>query len=142
MTEKTLKNLLGILIISTQVLAIALTLILWVFTGFTFDEMTTTIALIIPMLGVYIPPLYKYFYDQRLSSPLSSQYNRKLSVPYIFIVLAFPSFLILLLIASIMLKALNVAFSNFEQFKTMLAIIQSLFGAYAMQLITRLFDFE
>jgi hypothetical protein len=142
MTEKTLKNLLGILIISTQVLAIALTLILWVFTGFTFDEMTTTIALIIPMLGVYIPPLYKYFYDQRLSSQLSNQGDRNLSASYIFTVLLFPSFLILLLIASIMLKALNVRFSSFEEFKGMLTIIQFLFGAYAMQLITRLFDFE
>jgi hypothetical protein len=142
MTERTLKNLLGNLIIGTQFLAIALTLILWGFSGFTFDEMTTTIALIIPMLGVYIPPLLKRSHDERFSSQSSNQGNRNLSTSYIFNVLFIPSFFIFLLIVSIMLKAFNLVFSNFGDFKIMIALIQTLFGAYAAQLITRLFDFE
>lgn len=138
MTETKIKSIVGILIVCAQFIVLGLILILYFMGGFLFDEMTTSIALILPMFSLYTTSIIKHFYDNRFNK----EEGENLNSTYIFMTLFIPSVFIVALVATIMLKAFNMGFSSFEQFKTTLTIIQAGFGAYFGLVLTSLFDID
>jgi len=95
--------------------------------GYLFEEMTTTIALIIPMMSVYTITIIKNIIATRTPKKMKSKTVIK---EYTFLTYFIPCLFIFFLTAMILLKAFNVGFASFEQFKLMLAISETAFGAY------------
>ena len=127
MTEARLRDQIGILVIISNVLVVVSTLILFFLKGFLYEEMTTTIALVVPMFSVYTTAIIKSIIANRATVRDESP---KVSAQYIFISWLFPSVFTLYLIALVFLKAFNVGFSSFDQFKTTLVASETIFGAY------------
>lgn len=61
---------------------------------------------------------------------------------YILISVLIPAVFVVLLETSIFLKAFNVAFSSFEQFKSLLAILEAIFGVYLGMVLSSMFTVE
>ena len=127
MKESKLKSILGLLIIISHFIAILLTIFLWILGGFLFDEMTTTVALIIPLFSIYTTAIIKDVIANRVSRPTK---QKTVSPEYVFITFFIPGIFVFLLISIIILKSFNIGFEDFEQFKIMLGLLQTIFGAY------------
>jgi|LakMenEpi03Aug12_release.lakeMendotaPanAssembly.Ray.scaffolds.fasta_scaffold331958_2 hypothetical protein len=139
MKESQLKNAIGIFIILSYFLVILLTLVVWLLGGLLFEEMTTTIALIIPMFSLYLTAILKYIIANKMPQTMR---EKRLSKVYIFISFLIPILFLIVLITIILMKSFNVGFSDFEQFKIMLGVIQTAFGAYMGLILSSLFEIE
>jgi hypothetical protein len=107
------------------------------FGGFLFNEMTTTIALIIPMFSVYTTAILKYIVaTQRRTSLGGSRVTKQ----YIIVSWLVPTGFCLYLIAIVLAKAFNVGFSSFEEFKGLLLAGQTIFGGYMGFLLSSMFE--
>jgi hypothetical protein len=137
MTERSLRDLVGIFIIIANLLVIAVTLILYFLGGFLFDELTTTIALLVPMFSVYTTAIVKSFVSHRrqirdTSSPVTPQ--------YVFVAWVFPLTFTAFLVTLVVMKAFNVGFSSFEQFKGLLIASEAIFGVYVGLVLSAMFS--
>lgn len=139
MTRLQLKNKIGMFLIISHFVIIFLVVILYLFKGFLFEEMTTTIALIIPMFSIYTTAIIKYIIA---NSKLNRGFSETVTKEFVFITFFVPSLFVFFLTAIIILKALNIGFSDFEQFKIMLAISETVFGAYVGLVMSSLFEIE
>lgn len=137
MTEVQLKTRVGLLLIISHFVTILLIVILYLPGGFLFEEMTTIIALIIPMFSVYTTAIIKYIID---SKHQTETHSKPVTWAYIFIAFAIPSLFVLFLIAIILMKAFNLGFTSFEQLKIMIAVSQIIFGTYIGLVISSMFD--
>ena len=127
MTESKLKTQIGIFLVVSNLLVIGAIIVLYFLGGFLFDEVTTTVALIIPMFSVYTTAIVKSIVSNRQvvvdSSPV-------VNGSFIFITWVFPIAFTVYLVSLVLLKAYNIGFSSFEQFKTLLIASETIFGAY------------
>lgn len=136
MTEHDLKKAIGLLVVISHFFVVVLIVGLYVIGAFLFDEMTTSVALILPMFSVYTTAIVKYFAAARFSAATNEP---KLSNEYVFIATFIPSLFVLSLIASILLKSFNIGFSNFEQFKYVLGMTEIVFGSYIGIVLSSMF---
>jgi|SRR5215471_7438461 len=136
MVEGRIRKGLGLFIIASHFGAIILVIGLFFAHGFLFEEMTTTLALVVPMFASYTTAIVRYIIKHR-HSPES---QRTVSMEFAFLAFSLPSIFVLCVFAMIVAKALNLAFQNFDQFKTLLAVLESLFGLYVGYFITELFE--
>lgn len=136
MTEHKLRDRVGLFLIISNILVVVAAIALYFLGGFLFDEITTTIALIVPMFSVYTTAIIKSIIANKQelvdSSPL-------VSGAYVFIAWLFPIVFTLYLIALVFLKAYNVGFSSFEQFKAFLIASETIFGAYLGLVLSSMF---
>lgn len=137
MTETQLKTKVGLFLIISHIAIIMLVIILYLAGGFLFDEMTTTIALIVPMFSIYTTAIIKYIILNKTKTEVEAKQKSK---EYTFISLFFPLLFVFFLIAIIVLKASNIGFSTFEQFKAMLAISETAFGSYIGLILYSFFE--
>lgn len=138
MTELKLKNQVGILIILANLAIIILVLVLFVMGGFLFDEMTTIIALTVPMFSVYTTAILKNIVSTRTEIAVDD--GPTVTTQYTFVSWLIPSAFCVYLGTIILLKALNVGFSSFEQFKVMLVASETIFGAYVGIVLSSMFE--
>ncbi|MDG4562470.1 MAG: hypothetical protein P9E88_14370 [Candidatus Competibacter sp.] len=139
MTENTLKITVGLSVVISYFVLIILVIVLYALGGFLFEEMTTTTALIVPMFGAYTSAIIKYILANRAMAEDKSTVVTK---AFLFISFFLPFILIAGLCSIILLKAYNIAFSNFDQFKLTLGVLQTAFGVYMGLLLTTLFDIK
>lgn len=139
MTENSLKITVGLSVVLSYFSLIILVIVLYAIGGFLFEEMTTTTALIVPMFGVYTAAIIKYILTNRAMSDDKSSIVTK---PFLFISFFLPFVFIASLCSIILLKVYNIAFSNFDQFKLTLGVLQTAFGVYMGLLLTTLFDIK
>ena len=139
MKESRLKNSVSFFIIGFHFGIILLTICLWAIGGFLFEEMTTTVALIIPMFSIYTTAVIKHIIATKSINNIK---NKNISSAYVFLTFFILSFYVISLISMIFLKSFNIAFSNFEQFKVMLGVIQTAFGAYVGLILSSMFEIE
>lgn len=137
MTENTLKTAVGLSVIACYSSLIVLVIVLYALGGFLFEEMTTTTALIVPMFGVYATAIVKYILANRA---MTADKSMAVTRAFLFISFFLPFVFIVGLYSIILLKAHNIAFSNFDQFKLTLGLLQTAFGVYMGLLFTTLFD--
>ena len=137
MTENRLRNQIGIYIIMANIIVVVVTAALYFIGGFLYDEMTTTIALLIPMFSVYTTAIVKSFVANRLNIEDKSP---TVSAQYRFISWLFPVSFTLWLVGIVFLKAFNVGFNSFEQFKGMLIASESIFGVYVGMVLSSMFN--
>ena len=129
--------MIGMFLILANLLVVSTTLIFFFLHGFLFEELTTTIALIVPMFSVYTTAVIKSIIANRAKR---NDETPLVSGQYIFISWLFPVIFTVYLLSLVVLKAFNLAFSSFEQFKTMLVGSETIFGAYAGLVISSMFD--
>jgi hypothetical protein len=136
MTRTLLRNILGITVIVGHVFVLGL--LVWAFLKERFlpPEFTTTIALIIPMFAGYTTAIVRFIVQnaERAAGP-----PVRMSGVYVFISFFFPVLLIVCCSGLIMLKGNVKALTDFENFKTSLGIIETVFASYVGLVITPLF---
>ena len=137
MTEMGLRNRIGILLIISNLLVVGSTVGLFLLNGFLYEEMTTTIALVVPMFSVYTTAIIKSIIANR-----AKLYDDTavVSPQYTFVSWFFPIVFTVYLVALVFLKAFNIGFSTFEQFKGLLVGSEALFGAYVGLVVGSMFD--
>ncbi|MGF7179398.1 hypothetical protein [Tunturiibacter psychrotolerans] len=115
---------------------ILLVMILWVFHGFTFSEMTTTVALIVPMFATYTATIVRSTIATRTRAIATSS---EVSKDYALFSLLIPSVFVVCLFTATILKAVNIGFDTFDQFKIVIGLLEGIFGVYTGLFVTALF---
>jgi small-conductance mechanosensitive channel len=139
-TEDKLKSTLGILLVIAHFLVILLVVVFYFLEAFLFEEMTTTLALIIPMFAVYTTAIVKSIIENRNIEHNPTVPVRNVTNSFVFISLVIPVLFTLFVLALVVLKAFNVGFDKFEQFKILIGLTETIFGIYVGQIIGSLFD--
>jgi len=136
MTETGVRQTIGVSLVLAHLIVMGLLFVLFVLNGFTFDELTTAIAIISPMFAVYTTGIVRYIIDSR-SLPKMEEGPVRGSFVFLSFLMAF--LFTAALVSMVLLKAFNMAFSNFEQFKHSLTIIEIIFAVYVGQIVGSLF---
>lgn len=139
MTETKLRNQIGIFIILSNILVILSTLVMFFLDGFLAEEVTTIIALIVPMFSVYTTAIIKNIIE---NSKNIKDESPIVSSQYVFISWLFPTLFTLYLLALIFLKAFNIGFDTFDQFKQFLVGSETIFGAYVGLIVSSMFKID
>jgi hypothetical protein len=139
MTEYKVKVWVGLLMVFGQAGILGLVVTLFFMGGLDFDEMTTSFALISPLLAGYTTVILTFIRKNR-----NNMCDTSPKVNFAYWGLAFfytLSFLIAICVVLIF-KAHNLGFANFEQFKYTLALIETMFGIYVGHFIYTMFQTE
>jgi hypothetical protein len=136
MTESSIRNLNTYGLAVSELGLVILAIALWIFHGFDFSELTTTIAIIVPIFASHVALIIGYVIANRGNTLDASKV-----VSHEFGVLSFAFWIVLvLLIATFMLlKAFNVAFQNFEEFKVLVATAEIILGGFIGKFIEALY---
>jgi|ERR1700687_3078165 len=135
MKDVTVRNSLGVLLISVHLVIIALLFGGYLLHGLSFDQMTTAIAVVAPISAAYVGIVVKTFLQAtpRRSAP------KDVAGTFVFTVFSFPIAFSVFLISVILMFVLNKAFDTFEEFKIALALGETLFGVYITKIVAALF---
>ena len=136
MTEDGVRDSLSYFLVIAHFSILVLVIVAWAFHGFTFSQMTTTVALIIPMFATYTTSIIQYVTAHRSIIP---QVSPSVTATFAFISFLLPSIFVILLLLMITLKVLNIGFNDFDQFKIALALCEAAFGIYVGKVVTSLF---
>ena len=139
MTEQKLRDQVGIFLILSNLVVVITALVFYFLGGFLFEEITTTVALIVPMFSVYTTAIVKSFIEHRRNI---SDKSHVVSGTYVFVVWLFPTSFTIYLVSLVVLKAFNIGFSSFEQFKAFLIASETIFGAYVGLVLGSMFRLE
>jgi hypothetical protein len=139
MGEAQLKVRLGVFLIVAHFFAIVLIVVLHFMGGFLFEEMTTAVALVAPLFAGYTTLIIKYIIDSRrdvvpVQKPVTSVFA--------FVSFLTPALFVFAIYALIILKALNVGFDSFDQFKILLGLVEAAFAVYLGQIVYAMFREE
>lgn len=138
MNEYKLKVSVGVFLILSHFLVIVLIVALKIRGGFDYEEMTTAIALIIPMFAAYSTAIIKFFIDNK-DVPDEEQLSH-VRKPFVFVTFLIPALFVSSLISVILLRARRIGISDAQQFKQMLGMIETVFGIYIGLLMRSMFD--
>lgn len=136
MTKTRIRDFIAVLFVLSHFWLILLVGILYVYRGFTFEEMTTTIAIVVPMTAAYTTAVVRFVLSGQDMHGDSGAVERFV---YVFISLFIPILFVAVLTALIFLRAYNVGVSTFEQFKILLGIVEAVFASYVGLVISALF---
>lgn len=139
MTTEKLQTRIGIGLILAQFAILASVIILRFTGGFGHDEMKTTVALILPMFAIYTTAIVSLFTQPVGKNPAESPMVESRTL---FVTVFFPLVFVLSLLTMVFLKAWNIGFKNFEEFKDMLAIIETVFAVYLATVLSSLFSLK
>ncbi|MEL6439297.1 MAG: hypothetical protein AAFQ80_08610 [Cyanobacteria bacterium J06621_8] len=138
MNEIKLKNQVSIFLIVSQFTLVIIVFICHLFGGYTFSELTDTIALMLPMLTIYTSGMLKYIISTR-NDTVAIAANRQVNKTFVFLIWFLTGLFVFSLLTIILLAAYKYI-SDFEQFKVLLVIIETSFGAFTGSLVSALID--
>jgi hypothetical protein len=138
MRERTLKQSLAALFIVSHIGIIAAILALYSVSGFTFEEMTTCIGLVLPTFSGFTTVIVRNI----LREKHATTGRRQISGLFAFAAFLLPIALVGGMGTLIFLKAHNRLFRSFEEFKIALGIVEAAFSVYVAQFVSSLFDAE
>jgi hypothetical protein len=137
MKNLSFKTQVGLGFVISHFLILILILVCKFMGGFSFDELTTTIGLVIPLFATYTSSIIK---DIVKNAQVTATIENSYSAPFRFITLFLIGLFFAYLVLIIILKAFNYGFENFEQFKILLGLSEAIFGAYIAQIIFSMYD--
>jgi hypothetical protein len=107
--------------------------------GYTFEELTTLIGLLVPLFASYTTAVIKDIikHNQELTEA-----EIRYSKPFRFITIFICTLFILFLFSIITIKAFNYGFEDFEQLKLTVGLTEAIFGGYVAQLIFSIYTPE
>lgn len=117
-------------------------ILIWIFIckflgGFKFEELTTTIGLVIPLFATYSTSIIR---DIVTNSEGTVDSGKRYNKPFRFITLFLSTLFFVYLFAIITIKAFNWGFEDFEQFKLLLGLSETIFGAYIAQILFSMYQ--
>jgi hypothetical protein len=139
MSEKTLATTIAAMFLVANFFTIFLVVAMHALSGFTFDEMTTTIAILIPVFLGYSTVIIKFASSHRDSTKPAHKDNIQTFL-FTFAALFVCSMFIIAIIALVLMRAFNFGVASFEQFKILLGLTQSAFAAYVGIIVSALFS--
>ena len=116
MSEQALASLIAIIFLISNFLTIFLVVAMYALRGFTFDEMTTTIAILIPVFLTYTTVIIKFAVKHRDQTVRADQQTPQTFL-FTFSALFVSSMFVVAILALVLLRAFNLGVSSFEQFK-------------------------
>lgn len=141
MTERALRERTAIVLVAGHVLVPVSVLVMRALGGYSFEETTTAIGLILPFFASHVTMIVNYAnamqnrYRQTDTSPIVSKL-------FVMVSFVFPVSLIIFMVTSVVLRAYHLVFEDFEQFKYTFAIAESLFAVYIGTSVITLFRSE
>lgn len=137
MIESDLRNRISIFLIVSHVLIFLLLIAMFVVGGLTQSEFTTSLSVVVPMLAALTGLAIGYVTSVKKKSQMSA-FSEELSGIYVFTSYLLPIVFVLAVASVIVVKVVN--YVSFEQFKIILAAVETTFGAYTGKVIASLFD--
>jgi len=137
MTEISLKYTIGWFLVVLHIIVILLAIGFFIKGGFTFDQLTTLFAVIVPMFAGYTTAIVTFVVNNRF---VEVDPSKLVNVTFVVMSFLFPSIFSVLIIGAVTLQAFSVTFENFEQFKHALILIEGLFAIYVGRFIYALFE--
>jgi len=137
MKENVVRNLLGSLILVSHFGLGAEVVWLFALGGFTYSEMTTAVALLLPLFAVHATAVVKYVIEHRNDPPsnVTPQTSKAYAVLAVCLIISYTSSLAL----AVWAKAHNEVFDSFDQFKTSLGLAEMFFAVLVGQVVVSLF---
>jgi len=136
MIESDLRNRISIFLIVSHVMIFLLLIVMFVIGGLTQSEFTTSLSVVVPMLAALTGLAIGYVTSVKKKSQLSA-FSEELAGIYVFISFLLPIVFVLAIAAAIVVKVVN--YVSFEQFKIILAALETTFGAYTGKVMASLF---
>jgi hypothetical protein len=136
MTERQLKYRVGIALVMSYITIILVIVVLRFINGFSTDEFTTLLGLVAPMFSGFTASILAFIVTDR---NVSEDTSKPVTGAFILLTLLLPLLFAGLTILAIVLKAFNLAFSDFEDFKRVLIALESMFSVNVGILIYSLF---
>lgn len=140
MKESELKEKLAISIIIAYFFILLSVVILWMCKGFTEEEMTTTLAILLPTFAAYFTYGYNFIDENKQNSEDNNTQEIYLKTSYKYMVFSIPLIYVVFLFILLLLKSFAFVFESFEQFKLLLGVTESIFGIIVAKLISSLFE--
>jgi hypothetical protein len=138
MTNTLLKAIVSSILVIGHFLILSIVGLMYTLSGFTFTELTTTIAILLPITSIYTSTVIKDIIQDREGG--EGKTYSAYSISYSLISILLPLAFILYLIAIVILKSFNRGIENFDQFKTFLVTGETIFAAYVGQIVHSMFD--
>jgi hypothetical protein len=137
MSEYNVKLLVGGIMIAAHFLLMILIVSLYMVHGLAFTEMTTTIGLIGPLFAGYTSVIFAFVIKHKNRMDLG---NERVNLAYAVTSSFVPIIFVVALFIAVICKAWNIGFSDFENFKVTIGVIQGAFGVYVGQFIYSMFE--
>jgi lysylphosphatidylglycerol synthetase-like protein (DUF2156 family) len=136
MTNTQLRTRVGLFWVFAHFAILSTIIICFFLQGFEFDEMTTLLAVIIPMFAGTTTIIVRYFATHASDTDAGTSIN----LPYIVLTTALPVLFTITILATIILRARNQAFATFDQCKLFLTAIEAVYVVYTSVLLAPLFN--
>ncbi len=137
MKQYVLKSVVSSIILIGHFSIIMLILEMYFRGGFTFSEATTAISVFLPITSVYTSTIIKYIIaNMEIDQRTQKRYSLGFALISCIITLMF----IIYLVTIIIVKAYNLGIADFEQFKALLILGETIFAAYIGQIVHAMFS--
>jgi len=137
MKQYVLKSIVSSMIIVGHFSIIILILVMYFRSGFTFSEATTTISIFLPITSVYTSAIIK---DIIANKEIDQRTQKKYSLGFALISCIITLMFIIYLLTIIVVKAYNLGIADFDQFKALLVLGETIFAAYVGQIVHAMFS--
>jgi hypothetical protein len=105
--------------------------------GFTFSEATAAISVFLPITSVYTSTIIK---DIIANREIDQRTQKRYSLGFALISCIITLMFIIYLVTIIIVKAYNLGIADFEQFKALLILGETIFAAYIGQIVHAMFS--
>jgi glucan phosphoethanolaminetransferase (alkaline phosphatase superfamily) len=138
MYSNVLKSTLSLIVVLGHFMLLLLVVLMFFLSAFTFSELTTTIAILLPITSIYASTVIKEIIrDRNFEQQVA---NTKYTSSYALLSIALPLTFITYLFAIVLLKSFNIGVENFDQFKGLLVTGETIFAVYVGQIVHSMFD--
>ena len=139
MKQYVLKSIVSSIILIGHFSIITLIFFMYFRSGFTFSELTSTIAVFLPITSIYTSAIIK---DIVANKEVTERTSKKYSVSFGVISCVISLMFIMYFIIIIIIKAYNWGIADFDQFKVLLILGETVFAAYVGQIVHAMFNAE
>jgi len=137
MKQYVLKSIVSAIILIGHFSIIILILVMYFRGGFKFSEATTAISVFLPITSVYTSTIIK---DIIANKEIDQRTQKRYSLGFALISCIITLMFIIYLFAIIIVKAYNLGIADFEQFKALLVLGETIFAAYVGQIVHAMFN--
>jgi hypothetical protein len=137
MKQYVLKSVVSSIILIGHFSIIMLILEMYFRGGFTFSEATTGISVFLPITSVYTSTIIK---DIIANREIDQRTQKRYSLGFALISCIITLMFIIYLVTIIIVKAYNLGIADFEQFKALLILGETIFAAYIGQIVHAMFS--
>lgn len=137
MKQYVLKSVVSSIILIGHFSIITLILEMYFRGGFTFSEATTAISVFLPITSVYTSTIIK---DIIANREIDQRTQKRYSLGFALISCIITLMFIIYLVTIIIVKAYNLGIADFEQFKALLILGETIFAAYIGQIVHAMFS--